>query len=82
MSQSVFSWNDLIKKKATGIDDCDMGQIQEITTDIIVTKKGILDKKRYFLPKNIIVGFDRNMVYFRIVKAEAQNYVRESHLTV
>ncbi len=78
MSQSAISWNDLIKKKATGIDDCDIGHIQEVKVDLIVTKKGILDKKRYYLPKNLIVGFDRHTVYFRIMKAETLQFQRNN----
>jgi hypothetical protein len=35
------------KKEATGIDDCDLGEVQQIGTDFIVTEKGIINKKRY-----------------------------------
>jgi hypothetical protein len=31
------AWSDILKKEATGIDDCDLGEVQQIGTDFIVT---------------------------------------------
>jgi hypothetical protein len=31
------AWNDILKKEATGIDDCDLGEVQQIQEDFIVT---------------------------------------------
>jgi hypothetical protein len=41
------AWSGILKKEATGIDDCDLGEVQQIGTDFIVTEKGIINKKRY-----------------------------------
>jgi len=53
MSQDT-AWDELLKKEATGIDDCDLGEVQQIETEVIVTEKGIINKKRYCIPKNLI----------------------------
>lgn len=37
------AWSDILKKEATGIDDCDLGEVQQIGTDFIVTEKGIIN---------------------------------------
>lgn len=71
------AWNDILKKEATGIDDCDSGEIQQIQAEIIVTENGIINKKRYCIPKNLIAGFDGYTLYFRIMKAESKRYLRE-----
>lgn len=71
------SWSDILKKEATGIDDCDLGEVQQIDTDFIVTEKGIINKKRYCIPKNLIAGFDGHTVYFRIMKAESKRFRRD-----
>ena len=71
------SWSDILKKEATGIDDCDLGEVQQIDTDFIVTEKGIINKKRYCIPKNLIAGFNGHTVYFRIMKAESKRFRRD-----
>jgi hypothetical protein len=71
------AWRDILKKEATGIDDCDLGKVQQIGTDFIVTEKGIINKKRYCIPKNLIAGFDGHTLYFRIMKAESKRFRRD-----
>ena len=48
--------------------------MQQIEPDAIVTEKGIINKKRYCIPKNFIAGFDGRTLYFRIIKAEAKRF--------
>jgi hypothetical protein len=71
------TWSDILKKEATGIDDCDLGEVQRIATDFIVTEKGIINKKRYCIPKNLIAGFDGHILYFRIMKSESKRFRRD-----
>ena len=68
------AWSDILKKEATGIDDCDLGEVWRIGTDFIVTEKGIIKKKRYCIPKNLITGFDGHTLYFRIMKADSKRF--------
>lgn len=68
------AWNALSKKKAGGVDDCDLGVVEEVQDEFIVTEKGIINKKRYYLPKILIAGFDGHTLYFRIMKAESKRY--------
>ena len=63
-----------LKKEATGIDDCELGEVQQIGTDFIVTEKGIINKKRYCIPKNLIAGFNGHTLYFRIMKADSKRF--------
>ena len=71
------TWSDILKKEATGINDYDLGEVQRITTDFIVTEKGIINKKRYCIPKNLIAGFDGHILYFRIMKSESKRFRRD-----
>ena len=71
------AWSDILKKEATGINDYDLGEVQRITTDFIVTEKGIINKKRYCIPKNLIAGFDGHILYFRIMKSESKRFRRD-----
>ncbi|MDW0136784.1 MAG: hypothetical protein QOK70_03285 [Nitrososphaeraceae archaeon] len=72
------AWSDILKKEATGIDDCDLGEVQQIGTDFIVTEKSIINKKRYCIPKNLISGFDGHTLYIRIMKAESKRFRRDN----
>ena len=77
MSQDT-AWNEVLKKEANGIDDRDLGEVQQVEPDIIITEKGIINKKRYYIPKNLIAGFDGHTLYFRILKAEAKRFRRDN----
>ena len=65
-------WDALPYKKASGVDDCDLGVVEEVQNEFIVTVNGIISKKMYYLPKILIAGFDGHTLYFRIMKAESK----------
>ena len=71
------TWSDVLKKEATGIDDCDLGEVQQIGTDFVVTENGIINKKKYCIPKNLIAGFDGHTLYFKIMKEESKRFRRD-----
>lgn len=53
---------------------CDLGKVQQIKDDTIITEKGVINKKTYFLPKKLIDKFNGNILYFKIMKAEAKQF--------
>ncbi len=74
MSQNTV-WDELLKKEANGIDDnCDLGEVQKVEADVIVTEKGIINKEKYRIPKNLIAGFDGRTLYFGIRKTETKRF--------
>ena len=42
-----IDWKDVIRKEARGFDDADLGEIQEVLRDNIITKSGVGDKEVY-----------------------------------
>ena len=73
MNQNI-RWEDVLKKEAIGIDKCDLGKVQEIKDETIITEKGVISKKRYLLPKKLIDKFNGNILDFKIMKAEAKQF--------
>ena len=73
MNQNI-RWQEVLNKRAIGIDKCDLGKVEQIYDDIIITKKGLINKSRYLMPKKLVDRFDGNMVYFKIMKAEAKQF--------
>jgi len=74
---SNINWDDVIKKEARGLDDADLGEVQEVNNDNVITQKGIVSKDRYYLPKNLIIRFDDNKLWFNITKDEADRYKKD-----
>jgi uncharacterized protein (TIGR02271 family) len=76
-SQNI-PWNEIIKKEARGINDVDLGKIQEIGSDSILTKKGIINTKLFEIPKDLVESYDEDIVYFKLTEEEAINlYMRK-----
>ncbi len=62
----------MIKKEARRINDYDLGEVQAMEAETVVTKKGVLDKDKFYLPKNLVEAYDGHNLRFRITKEEAQ----------
>lgn len=74
-NSTIYNPEDIIKKEARGLgEDADFGEVQEVGVEYIVTQKGILDKDKYFIPKNLIDRFEDGILYFRVTNEEAKQY--------
>jgi hypothetical protein len=73
MNQDI-KWQEVLNKRALGIDKCDLGKVEQINDDMITTKKGLINKKRFMMPKKLADKFDGNIIYFKIMKAEAKQF--------
>ncbi len=73
MSNNNIDWNDVIKKEARGINDADLGEVQEIRLDNVITKAGVVDKEVYSIPKNLAERYDGHNLWFRVTKEDAEN---------
>jgi hypothetical protein len=68
-----IDWEDVIGKEARGLGDDDLGEVQEIHGDVVVTKSGIIGKKVYNIPKSQIIKFDGHKLWFSVTKDEAKD---------
>ena len=74
---SNINWDEVIDKKARGIDDYDLGEVQEVNDNFVITQQGIIDKDKFYLPKNLVEAYDGHKLRFRVTKEEAQTYRRD-----
>jgi Mn-containing catalase len=72
-----IDWEDVIKKEARGIDDSDLGEVKEVDGDYVITKKGIVSKDKFYLPKNLAVKFDGHKLWFKVNEDEMDDYRRD-----
>jgi hypothetical protein len=74
---NITNWDDVLKKEARGINDYDLGEVHEVESELVVTKRGLVDKDKFYLPKSLVERFDGDKVWFSITKEDAQNYKKE-----
>ena len=74
-------WNEIIKKEAVGINNEDLGKVQEVGSVSILTKKGFLNTEFFDIPKDLIERYDGDKVYFKINEEQARNFSKRSQLT-
>ena len=73
-NSTIYNPEDIIKKEARGLgEDADFGEVQEVGVEYIVTQKGILDKDKYYIPKNLVDRFEDGIVYFSVTNEEAKH---------
>ena len=71
-SSNSIDWTLVLKKEARGIDDADLGEVQEIHLDNVITKVGLIDKVTYSIPKSLVEQFDGHTLLFKVTKEEAE----------
>ncbi len=77
MSTNNIDWNDVIKKEARGNDDEDFGEVQDIQGNYVLVQKGIINKEKYYIPKDRAESYDGNILKFRFSEQELNQYQRE-----
>ena len=72
-STSNIDWNDVIKKEARGSGDEDLGEVQEVGSNYVLVQKGLLNKEKFYIPKDKVESYDGDKLRFRITEAEVQS---------
>jgi hypothetical protein len=71
-----INWEEVVKKEARGIDNADFGEVQEIVYHYILTEKGIINKEKFYLPTELVEGFDEDKLRFNILEEDANEKFR------
>lgn len=74
-----IDWKDIIKKEARGINNEDLGEVQEVTQDYVLVEKGVINKEKFYIPRDLAVGYNGTILIFNIAAEEAKSkYLRDS----
>ena len=74
-----IDWKDIIKKEARGINNEDLGEVQEVTQDYVLVEKGVINKEKFYIPRDLAVGYNGTILIFSISEEESKNkYLRDS----
>jgi stress response protein YsnF len=68
----VTDWNEVIKKEARGLSDADLGEVQEVDDNYVLTQRGTISKEKFYLPKSIPHGYNGRVLLFDITEEEAK----------
>jgi len=72
-------WKDIMKKEARGINNEDVGEVQEVTEDYVLVEKGVINKDKFYIPRDLAVGYNGTILIFNIAAEEAKSkYLRDS----
>jgi uncharacterized protein (TIGR02271 family) len=68
-----IDWNDVIKKEARGSGDEDLGEVQEVHEDYVLVQRGMVNKEKFYIPKDQAESYDGHTLRFRISEEEAKS---------
>ena len=54
----AIQWDKVMGKKVRSIDGEDIGKVENVNTDAIEVKDGLIAKRHYYIPKHSIQEFD------------------------
>ncbi len=69
-----IDWNNVVKKEAIGLNGEDLGEVSEVGNSFIITQKGIINKKRYYLPKKSVTSFDGSVLRLNMTDKDLEGY--------
>ena len=77
MSSNDIDWNDVIKKEARGNNDEDFGKVHDIEGNYILVQKGLINKEKFYIPKDQAESYDGDVLRFRISAQELSQFQHE-----
>jgi uncharacterized protein (TIGR02271 family) len=77
MTSNNIDWNDVIKKEAKGTNDEDFGEVQDIQGNYVLVQKGIINKEKFYIPKDQAESYDGDVLRFRISQEDLNQFQHE-----
>jgi hypothetical protein len=69
---SRISWIDLIDESVHTYDDVDIGDIDAVSRDFIVVKRGFVNVHYYYIPIGKVEGWDGHVLWLKISEEEVK----------
>jgi uncharacterized protein (TIGR02271 family) len=72
-SSSAIDWSDVIKKEARGSNDEDLGEVQEVGENYVLVQRGLINKDKFHIPKDMVESYDGEILRFSISEEDAKS---------
>jgi hypothetical protein len=74
-----IDWKELKGKEARGVEKkVDLGEVQGVGRNYVITKKGIANKETFYIPKYLAQGFDGKRLFFNVTEGQKAEFMRNS----
>jgi uncharacterized protein (TIGR02271 family) len=78
-TSSSIDWSDITKKEARGSNDEDLGEVQEVGQNYVLVQRGMVNKKKFYIPRDLAESYDGTVLRFRISEEDAESrFLRDS----
>src|ERR671926_1358710 len=72
------SWIELINESVHTSDDIDIGDIDAVSRDFVVVRRGFVKIHYYYIPITKVEGWDGNVLWLKATESEVKaNYERD-----
>jgi hypothetical protein len=68
---------EIIKKETVDIDESELGEVEEVNVEYIITQSAAMYKDKFYIPKHLVERFDGHYVWFRIIGEKGQKFKRD-----
>jgi hypothetical protein len=73
------TWSDVLNESVHTSDDHDIGDIEAVSRNFVVVKRGYVNIHRYYIPIGKVEGWDGNVLWLKITEEEVKkNYERSN----
>src|ERR671937_1680961 len=70
---SKKKWEDMINQSVHTTDDVDIGDIDALSRDFIIIKRGYLNEHYYYIPITKVEGWDGEVLWLKIKEDEVKS---------
>jgi hypothetical protein len=76
-SQDPKTWFSIINESVHTIDDVDIGDIEALSKNFVVVKRGFINVHYYYIPVNRVEGWDGSVLWLKSTESQVmKNYER------
>ena len=72
-----IDWNDVIQKEARGLNNIELGEVQEIKDNYIIVQKRLIDKEKFYIPKYKVESYDGKILKFSLSDINLNKFLKE-----
>jgi uncharacterized protein (TIGR02271 family) len=72
-NEQDINWDDVIKKEARGINDENLGEVQEVGDTYVLVQKGFINKEKFYVPQNEVESYDGDVLRFKLSEEEIKS---------
>jgi hypothetical protein len=66
-------WKDMINKSVHTIDNVDIGDIEGMSRDLVIVKRGYINEHYYYIPITNVAGLDGEVLWLKVKEDDVKS---------